>query len=275
MKPAAQSRPNRASAWRPLGIAILLSLLFHTIGSLVFTVRAVTQTRAQFQPPLVTFLSPTADAPSIEEFRKRIALADPSASSLPNLEGYSHTTIRRLPVLPSLIEMHQSDPQFLGRPRVDPKQVIIVAAPTVAELLLMHATKQPSPAVDLEEAPVPFVLLRESSFLLSGPIKDRRLLSLVNIPTVRSPAPPQPTVVRICVSPVGEAKFAVIEKGSGADDKDARAIDIIRRWRFLAVPDVVGDQWGTVSVYWAAEPVAPPAPDATATNALPAANPEP
>jgi len=132
----------------------------------------------------------------------------------------------------------------------------------------MHATKQL--AVPAEDDEITHDIVRpraESSFLLSGPVKDRKLLTLASIPLVRAPAPPQPTVVRITVSSMGEVKFAMIDKSSGADDKDARALDIIRRWRFQALSEDAKDQWGTVAVYWAAEVAAPPPPSNGDTNA--------
>jgi len=266
MKPRSDSR---ISLWKPLGAALALSLLFHLLGAVLFRATAVPDKPALPPPPLVTFLSPTDEASSSVIFRERIEQNDPSVSSLPNPAGFSRTTIHRNRQVPSLIEARQDNPQFLPRAQTDPAQRILVTAPTLANQLGVHGQKQ---TVEPEQIDFEAIITNrrvESSYVLGGAIRERPLLSLPSVPLVRVPAPPHPSVVRIAVSPLGEVKFAVLERSSGADDKDARALDIVRRWRFKAVPENTGDQWGTVSIYWQAEPAPAPSPAPAETNALP------
>ena len=261
MNEVAPTKSERWRPWKPLGFALAISLFLHLLGSFAFNARGVMQSPPPPTPPLITFLSPTADAPSIQQFRQSLTLADPSASSLPNLQGFSATTIERSVLIPSLIESQRDDPLLLARPQIDLTQLTILPEVPVTALLAARAMKQPAESLDDEGFERIIVRSKaESSFLFSGPVKDRKLLTLASIPLVRAPAPAQPTVVRIAVSSMGDVKFAVIEKSSGADDKDARALDIIRRWRFQALSEDGKDQWGSVAVYWAAEPPAPPAP---------------
>jgi TonB family protein len=267
MTSVSQARPFRKAVGSPLAAALGLSLLLHLLGSLVFRAASVKPGRPLPSPPLVTFLSPTADEASIRDFRTKIALADPSHSSLPGPNGFSKTTIERYPQVPSLIETRQDNPQWLTREAFDLAQLAIVPETPLAASLSAYASKQPPFFADEDKVEFTVPPKPESTFLLGGAIRGRKLVTLVNIPLVRSPAPAQPTVVRIAVSPIGEVKFAVVEKSSGSEEKDARALEIIRRWRFQTVDEQVGDQWGTVSVYWAAELPAPPVPAPAETNA--------
>ena len=252
-----------------MGVAVLISLLLHLFGSLLFHVSGVTENPSPPKHALVTFLSPTAEMQSIQMFRASIMVRDPSASSLPHPRGFSSITIRRRPQVTSLIEVRQDNPQLLPRKPFDPANLSLVPEPALAELLAQRASKQSAFLVATNEIFEFNAPKTESDFTLRGAIRDRRLLSLANIPLVRYPAPSQPTVVRIAVSPLGDVKFAVLERSSGSEEKDARALDIIRRWRFEALPGETKDQWGAVSVYWAAEFPSSAAPAPSDTNRAP------
>lgn len=254
-----------------MGAAVLISLLLHLLGSLVFNVAGVTDSPPPPKHALVTFLSPSAEMPSIKQFRESITLRDPSASSLPHPRGFSSTTIQRSPQIASLIQVRQDNPQYLPRKPFDPAALSIVPEPGLEELLTQRAWKPVGFMITTNELFEFRAPRTESDFVLRGSIRDRRLLSLANIPLVRYPAPPQPTVVRIAVSPLGDVKFAVLEKSSGSEEKDARGLDIIRRWRFEAMPGETEDQWGSVSIYWAAELAASTPPTPAPANTSPAA----
>ena len=244
----------RKWATPPLYLALLFSLLLHALGGLVFNAAGVIDNHTVPASLPVTFLSPTSEAPTLQEFRRSIALADPSASSLPNAEGFSHTTITRYPSIPSLIEARQQNPQLLSLSASNLAPRSIVPESILTQLLADRAAKQVAPPT--EDMDMNTSVSRQpagSTFLLSGPIHDRALLTLPSIPSVRSPAPAQPSVIRVDVAAMGEVKFAVLESSSGSEEKDKRAVDIIRRWRFKPVANEIGDQWGKVSIYWAAE----------------------
>lgn len=268
-----QARSAGKVPWKPIGVAVLASIAAHLLGALVLRATAVTESPPLFKPPLVTFLSPTSEAASIRKFREDMELADPSVSALPNPHGFSRTTIRRDRQVPSLIEARKDDPQFLLREQTDPSEMTSVVESTLPALLASHGSKEPAAAVELfDDVMEGHLSYRSGSgYLQSGEIRDRPLLSLASIPFVRNPAPALPSVVRVAVSPLGEVKFALLEKSSGSDEKDARALDIIRRWRFQVARETTGDQWGTVSIYWSAEPMKPaaPVPTPVETNTTP------
>lgn len=275
MKPTRQNVARRSPRTAgSVSLGILLSVLFHVFGAFLFDAGGKTEFPKLPEPPLVTFLSPTADAISIVEFRKSIARLDPSVSSLPNPRGFSSTALMRRPEVPSIIESRRDDPQFLPHPPVDLARLRLVPTWTLAMAIDSLSVKQPAPPTHEEvfELPLP---PSQSMFEVAGALKARKLLSLANIPLVRAPAPPQPTVIRLSVSPLGDVKFAVLESSSGAADRDARGLDIVRRWRFEALPSASADQWGAVSIYWAAapggEPPRPsvPTPTTGATNSVP------
>lgn len=290
MKSTRQSAAMRSTRTAgSVSLGILLSVLFHVFGAFLFDAGGKTELPKLPDPPLVTFLSPTADAISIVEFRKAIARLDPSVSSLPNPRGFSSTALLRRPEVPSIIESRRDDPQFLPHPPVDLARLKLVPTWTLAMAIDSLSAKQPAPPAHEEvfEIPLP---PSQSMFELAGALKTRKLLSLANIPLVRPPAPAQPTVIRLAVSPLGDVKFAVLESSSGAADRDARGLDIARRWRFEALPTASADQWGVVSIYWAAEPATraptaasggePPKPPLPAappgvTNSVPTVEPTP
>jgi hypothetical protein len=260
--------------WKPLLMALGISVLLHALGGVVFRAAAVTETPPAPKPPLVTFLSPTARTPAIEDFREAIALADPSVSSLPNPRGFSSRAIARTNAVQSEIEARRINPQLLPLATNDPFMRTIVTEASLATLLAAYVDKRPALPVEEPDVTVPLTLPPTSSgFEIDGVISNRPFLALTSVPLVRSPAPPQPTVVRLAVSPLGEVKFAVLERSCGMEDKDARALDIIRRWRFQSVPDSAGDQWSTVSIYWVAERTAASAPAAD-TSAAPNREPQ-
>jgi TonB family protein len=246
-------------AWKPIGAAIAISTALHLGFVLLFQTGAIPTAPAPKRPPLVTFLSPTADAVSIRDFRERIELEDPSISSLPHPRGFSRTALTRFRPVPSRMDARLPNPQFLERRPQDLSRLSLVREPSLPGLLEEYGARLPAATVEVESEVTTAVFRRpQSTYELSPELNERKLLTLASLPAVGSPAPAMPTTLRVAVAPVGDVKFAIVERGSGSEDKDARALDIVRRWRFRAVAESAGDQWGTVWIYWATEPPAQP-----------------
>ena len=93
----------------------------------------------------------------------------------------------------------------------------------------------------------------ETWFEITGNLKGRKATAGLELPAMKTASALEPTSARIGVDEDGAVRFVFLEGTSGDPAVDREALNLLRAWRFEAVPGQ-WIQWGRVRVLWAVEP---------------------
>ncbi|HVM63198.1 MAG TPA: hypothetical protein VMV72_20225 [Verrucomicrobiae bacterium] len=232
--------------------AMILFIRFSGV-SLVTTNREVPQ--VYFRPtPRQDPLSVPVPADVVAE------VFDPSLMSLPSVHGFSERLWARK------IDAKQRDlgwdqpAAFLGVTIPGMPAPLLQPVP-VDQAVVTAAEKIPALSEEASdsEALAPPMSVNQSVVRILGPLGDRSVTFTPPLPTVNSAVPP--TQVRVGVDAGGLVLYTMLERSSGDDSVDGRALDLAKQFRFESARDGNASTmtWGVLRFLWAAQ-------SASATN---------
>jgi protein TonB len=137
--------------------------------------------------------------------------------------------------------------QILQKPRIEPPQPILAAAPDAPSAVSVPPAPPVAPPTPIESAPTPAPIQPAAPAVSPAPVVP----PIFNANYLNNPAPAYPplsrrqgqqgkVVLRVFVNAAGLADQVQIRNGSGHDLLDQAALNAVRRWRF--VPARQGDQ---------------------------------
>jgi TonB family protein len=183
---------------------------------------------------------------------------DPSLSSLPSARGFSQKMWARGVDIGPITGEWQIEPAFLDVTRPGEFQSLL-PQPSVWQSL-QGAARKMSPESETA-APVnggePAVVVTSSVFRADGALAGRAIVGMPALPTIQNATPLRSTRLRVAVEPAGMVRFVVLERSSGNEAADSRAVELARQVRFepLADAGLEGEalMWGVMKCFWATE----------------------
>ncbi|MBU6402254.1 MAG: energy transducer TonB [Verrucomicrobia bacterium] len=242
-----QWRLGRWAASIGLVCAIQIGLLWSLSDPALVAVR-----RPRPGPDLVLIAGTAADA----ELHRSARFGDPTLYALADQRGFSGPVWWEFPrPRPHLAEWREADswlaPQ-LDRWGTDFRQ--LARSNSAPALPIMD-----QPAVRLNSIPVaPGLLASESSLQIEGPLRGRKLLTPLELPTWPATEWLTNTIVRVAVSGAGKPVSVVLEERSGAREADQRALELAWQARFGPLPgsalppplELAPRTWGRLVFQW-------------------------
>jgi hypothetical protein len=232
-----------------------------------FRVSGVSLTTAPQEVPRINFMPTPRQDPLLAPGPAYVVadVFDPSLMSLPSAHGFSkHLWARKIEASQRDLGWNQQ-PAFLGvnLPGIPPP---LLQPATVDSAVLVTAEKTParseeSSGDELPEAPIS---INQSVYRVLGALENRSVVVVPSLPTINSPVPLTPTQIRVGVNPDGVVFYALLDRSSGDDGVDTRALDIAQQFRFEAehVNTTPSLAWGVLRFLWATQ-----SPSATNSNA--------
>lgn len=241
-------------------VMLALALIAVTGAYWTSVVPQIAQTTTTAEPPRIQWL-PEQNAKSTPAAKLRSDLADlldPSLMSLPNERGFSKPMWQRgVAANQRAIDWH-NEPAFLDakptgeiptllqqRPLVEYVQSTAHRAPAISEENVDDQTGETLPVVN------------ESVFRALTGLDARPVVRAPRLPRLVSDTPVRPTRVRVGVASDGTVRFATVERASGDDAVDAKAVELARQIRFEPQGGSDTIAWGVLRFLWAMGP--PPA----------------
>jgi TonB family protein len=253
---------------RVLVFMLVASFAIHGLSFVVFRVTDQVKTTGWGQRPRVGWLpAPSLERGSSVQYAVADAL-DPSLMSLPNARGFSKKMWERGVGATQRGAEWQSEPAFLdekpvsGFPSLLQQRALVeFVQAAVARSPALPAMATSTADEELEAPPA----INESVFRVTGMLEARSVVRAPRIPTLTSELPVRPTRVRAGVAADGTVRFAVLERSSGNEMVDARAVELARQLRFEPATgaDATALTWGVLRFLWATEspPPATPTPN--------------
>jgi hypothetical protein len=239
---------------QPLLVALLfVSLAFHVAAGFVFRVGTFERAVRGPSQPFVQYIGAEK-----EEALGLAAVRDPSLVSLASPHGFSASALTPPPHFP----YQPPSVDQPARPLTAPPPIIEPATPPSAARLgeMLIAKLAPSSQEPAETPVAPNV----TRVAFGGSLASRAPTVSGDSLRIEGLAPPQPTVLRVAVDPLGVVRYALLSESSGSAAADNRGIQQVQAWRFMAAERAgTALDWGEVRILWAGgETPTPAAPDA-------------
>lgn len=238
---------REGSSWW-LAVFIFLSFLLHSAAFFLFQGKDPASPRMIRTAPLVQIISATNDtgarSPESDALLQWIAMHDPSL--IANVQTVEPKGLLEVPYRASFLTVRT---QPLGAP---PESKAIQLPPARDPLALIRSV---SPAIQ----PTRPALAPQPTQMRFSPALDSRAAAVAAVtPATKTTATVQATIVLTGVNGEGEPRFAFIQQS--CDDKvlDAAALTFIRTLRFAPSGEAL--QWGTVTMEWGDDAIAPATP---------------
>lgn len=243
-------------------LMLTASLGAHVAAFFVVGVSDKVKTLGLVERPRVQWMRPQSlERPGKLELQYVVAeTLDPSLMSLPNARGFSKKMWER-----GVAAAHRgvewgSEPAYLdAKPEKSfPSLLNIVPLPQFVQ----SATERMSARIEETEQELyePTVAVNQSVFRIGGTLEMRPVLRAPSLPTIPSNTPLRPTRMRIAVAADGIVRYATLERTSGNEDVDGRALELVRQIRFAPQDTAASDSlaWGVARILWATEPASAP-----------------
>ena len=185
-------------------------------------------------------------------------MLDPSDMSLPGPHGFSRTVWRRKTEAAQRNLGWNEQPAYLDVTLPGMPPSLLEPAPLEAAVLSEAEKTPPQSEESDEQAPPPPVIVNASDFRILGPIEDRGVMYVPQLPVLASLVPVRPTQVRAGVGPDGLVRYALLDRSCGNETVDAQAVLLAEQFRFEATQS--GDpvlMWGIVRFLWATQGTTP------------------
>ncbi len=184
---------------------------------------------------------------------KLAEILDPSLMSLPNAHGFSRQMLnRKVPAAPRSLGW-QNDAAYLGT-TPGGQFPALLKQPSIATFVQNAAVPALSVPPDGDDAggELP-AAVNQSVVRALGALASQVIVRSPALPTVASETPVRPTRVRIGVAADGTIRFAALERASGNDAADARAVELARQIRFEPLAGVAPETltWDVLRFLWA------------------------
>lgn len=238
---------REASSWW-LAAFIFISFLLHSAAFFVFQGREPAPPRTIRAAPMVQILTATDDPahhnPETDALLQWIAVHDPAlVAKMQTVEPVGLLDVRYRPSY----EVIRTQP--LGAPPEPPTIQIPPARDPVAMIRSVSPSEKIAPVAVQPQA---------TEVRLSAALQSRVKEPPAFVPTVKTTVTVQPTIVFAGVNGDGETRFAFLQQACGAPALDSDALAFVRGLNFSKTGDSV--QWGTVTIAWGDDVIAPAAP---------------
>jgi hypothetical protein len=243
--------------WILVGSIVAFGAMF-----LFFRVSGVSLTRAPREGLHINFMPTTRQDPLLVRGPAYVIadVFDPSLMSLPNPHGFSKRVWSRK------IEASQRDlgwnqqPGYLGvTPPALPAPLLQPEPVDASVMTVVEKASALSEESNGTEALAGPLSINQTVYRVLGALEDRGVAFAPVLPTITNAAPLAPTQIRVGANADGLVLYAMLDRSSGDDGVDAKAMDLARQIRFEAdhsggTPPLT---WGVLRFLWAAEaPVA-------------------
>lgn len=183
-------------------------------------------------------------------------IMDPSLMSLPSDHGFSRPmTTRSVPAAPRSLGW-QNDAAYLGATPSTQFPALLRQPPLAALVQSATAPALPAPA-DADEAVTieSPAAVNQTVVRALGPLASQAIVRGPVLPVIVSESPVRPTRVRVGVAADGTVRFAALERASGNEVADARAVELARQIRFEPVAGAAPEAltWDVLRFLWATE----------------------
>jgi TonB family protein len=176
---------------------------------------------------------------------------DPALIALPSLHGFSGKVWSKTIPLSLQAQQWSVDPAYLEA-QAPPVLPVLLAQPPVTATLQAAVGMVAAPASEPAEPVAPAAVLNRSVFQLRAGLENRTVIKSPALPAVAHLGGLRPTMVRVGVGVDGLVKYATLERSSGSDWADARAMEAVRQLQFEPVTrDGEQIQWGMMRFHWA------------------------
>ena len=238
---------REGSSWW-LAAFIFLSFLMHSAAFFLFQGKTPAPPRALRTAPMVQLLTPpdesAASTPETAALLQWIATHDPALVA--KVQTIEPTGLLDVPYHPSFQTIRTRP---LGAPLDPPTIQLPPARDPLALIRSVSPAERPAAATPPSQP-------TEIRFSIS--LQSRSKEQPTFTPAAKTNATVQPTIVLAGVNADGEMRFAFVQQASGDSALDNDALAFIRELHFA--PSGEPMQWGTVTVTWGDDTIAPLAP---------------
>jgi hypothetical protein len=222
-----------------------------------FKVTGVTHVPAPRQIPRIEWMSGTrSDRPMPDDELYVIAdVLDPSLMSLPSPHGFSRGVWKRKSEATQRNLGWNEQPAYLSVTLPDAPPSLLEPVPLDAAVLSAAEKTPAEPEESDDEMIQPAVAVNQSGLHVLGPLENRGVIRLPELPVISNSVPLRPSQVRIGIDAGGLVNYALLDRSCGSESVDAQAVTLAGQLRFEAEPSGVPNAltWGTVRFLWATE----------------------
>jgi TonB family protein len=235
---------------------LIVSLLAAVPLFFVFPNARSAKTTALSERPRIQWLPPSDMQQSGAKLPYVVAdTLDPSLMSLPSARGFSRAMWSRGAPATHRPAEWDSKPAYLD-PNAPKTMPPLLNLEPLSQSVLSATEKMPGRSEETEaDSYEPPVAVNQSVFRVGGTLEARAVLRAPQLPTISNESSLRPTRVRIAVAADGLVRYATVERPSGNDAADARAVELVRQIRFEPQEANASDSltWGVVRILWATE----------------------
>lgn len=237
---------------------ILVGSVLAVVAMLAFfKVTGVPRIPLPREVPRIEWMPATlSDQPKTNDERYFIAeVLDPSLMSLPSPHGFSREVWERKNEATQRSLGWNEQPAYLKvTPPDAPSSLLEPASLDTAVLSAAEKTPAQPEESDAEMIQSP-VTINQSVVHVLGPLENRGLVRLPELPAISSSVPLRPSQVRIGVGADGLVRYELLDRSCGSESVDAQAVGLAQQIRFEAEqggePSTL--TWGIVRFLWATQ----------------------
>jgi TonB family protein len=221
-----------------------------------FKVTGVRHVPVPQQGPRIEWMPARPAQPSPNDERYVIAdVLDPSLMSLPSPHGFSKEVWERKGEAAQRSLGWNEQPAYLSVTLPEAPSSWLEPVP-LDSAVLSAAEKAPAepeePDDELIQSAVP---ANQSAVHMLGPLENRGVVRLPELPVITNSVPLRPSQVRIGVGAGGLVHYASLDRSCGSESVDAQAVALAQQLRFEAEQNGVPNAltWGVVRFLWATQ----------------------
>ncbi len=229
-------------------IVLAFVLTFHVALIVLF------ETKRQILPRVVSHVPHLELADPADEL---ISLGDPTLLARANAHDLVSAFWRRMPAIKQPDFNWTESPRYLAPAPENFGAAFREYVQNSRPVFPMNF--KPEPGLTAPEAPLENVMPQATTMQISGELRQRPLLHMVELPSPQYNDVLAPTTVQALVDMAGNVASAIVLKPSGGKDADQLALQLTRNLRFAPAPRLM---FGELSFAWHSVPA-----NSDATNA--------
>jgi hypothetical protein len=180
---------------------------------------------------------------------------DPSLMSLPSPHGFSREAWERKSEAAQRNLGWNEQPAYLTIKLPEAPPSLLEPAPLDVSVLSAAEKTPAEPEESDNEAIQPVVAINQSVVHVLGPLANREVNFVPELPVITNAIPLRPSQVRIGIGAGGLVLYSLLDRSCGSESVDAQGVALAGKLRFEAEPNGAPTEltWGVVRFLWATQ----------------------